>query len=247
MNMRQHRIPRLNASWPFSLALVAIVLTFAPGRGAEAGGIIYVNRCIGDCTVTPGLDDAINGKSSIPSQPSTLTEFMQGDAAFNATVACLRGLFASYDVTVTATNPGAVARRELMLAGNASQLSVGATLGIAPSSGDGTALDNVIAFTFANDIGADVDTLCWVGAAQIAFVYGLEPEYYCPDITGYATSCGLKSFADHDAPCGTYSAETTCMYSTGAATQNSAQRLAANAGLSDRLLLAEFEPPTPAP
>jgi hypothetical protein len=117
--------------------------------------------------------------------------------------------------------------------------------GTAPTN-DGAPIDNAIAFAFANDIGADVDNLCWTGAQQIGFLYGLELEYYCPDIMSYGQSCGLKTFTDHDAACGAYSPLSKCEF-TGLATQNSAEILTANAGLGDRLFLDEFEAPTPAP
>jgi hypothetical protein len=227
--------------------IALLVLALAIAQAAAASKIIYVNRCVGNCTVTPGPNDAIAGSSTIPSNgTSTLTAFAHSDAVFNATVVCLRGVFARYDVTVTSTYPGAVPRRELMLAGYASEVGApSGSWGTAPTNG-GAPIDNAIAFAFANDIGADVDNLCWTGAQQLGFLYGLELEYYCPDIMSYGQACGLKTFTDHDAACGVYSAQAKCEF-TGLATQNSAEILAANAGLGDRLFLDEFEAPTPAP
>lgn len=211
-----------------------------------ASGLIYVNRCAAGCTVTPGFDNAITGTSSIPSNVSNLSAFAHGDAVFSDTVSCLRSLFARYDVDVILSNPGAVARREIMIAGNATQLSasLAGAPGVAPHYGMIT--DNAIAFAFANDIGADPDKLCWVAAAQLGFLYGLEYDVYCPDIVTYGTGCGLKTFADFDAPCGTNAELATCPIS-GQPTQNSAALLALRAGLSDRLFLNEFEQPRPAP
>ena len=136
----------------------------------------------------------------------------------------------------------------MMLAGTAAQLGQPAgTPGVAPS---GSSTDNRIAFAFANDIGADADKLCWIAASQLGELYGLEPEYYCPDVMSYLSGpngCGLKTFADFDAPCGTYSAKSTCSETGGQPTQNSAALLAVRAGLSDRIFLNEFEQPRPAP
>jgi len=114
----------------------------------------------------------------------------------------------------------------------------------------GSSADNRIAFAFANDIGADPDKLCWIAAGQLGELYGLEPEYHCPDVTSYFSGpdgCGLKTFADFDAPCGTFSAKPTCSDTGGQPTQNSAALLAARAGLSDRIFLNEFEQARPAP
>jgi hypothetical protein len=222
------------------------VLTAAPP--AAASGLIYVNRCAGGCTVKKGLDDdAINGVSSIPtSGTSNLSEFAHGDLAFSETVSCLRSLFARYDVDIVTANPGDVARRELMLAGTASQVQLPTGVyGEAPHYGMIT--DNAIAFAFANDIFADANNLCWIAAQQLSFLYGLEVEFYCSDITTVSQDhCGLKSFSDFDAPCGAFSALSTCPFS-GQPTQNSAALLALRAGLSDRIFLNEFEQPRPAP
>ena len=194
---------------------ILLFLVLEPSRAASASGLIYVNRCAGGCMVTgAATDDAINGKSTLVSGAKTLSAFAHTDADFSATVSCLRSLFARYDVEVITTNPGNVARREMMLAGNATQVGYSSgTGGVAPF--DGTVKDNVIAFTFANDIGADPDKLCWVAAAQVGALYGLEPEYYCADVTTYLTGCGVKTFADFAAPCGTFSAQATCAASTG--------------------------------
>ena len=232
----------------FLAAIFCSLVALAAAPPASAAGLIYVNRCAAGCTVTPGVDNAIAGTSIIPNSMSSLSAFAHGDAVFSSTVTCLRSLFARYDVEVITANPGAVPRREMMLAGNAAQLGQPAgALGVAPS---GSSADNRIAFAFANDIGADPDKLCWIAAAQLGELYGLEPEYHCPDVTSYfsgPTGCGLKTFADFDAPCGTYSAKATCSDTGGQPTQNSAALLALRAGLSDRLFLNEFEQPRPAP
>ena len=226
-------------------AIICSIAALAAAPPAPAAGLIYVNRCAAGCTVTPGFDNAIAGKSSIPISTSNLSAFAHGDAVFSDTVICLRSLFARYDVNVITANPGAVARREMMLAGTAAQLGQPAGVpGVAPS---GSSADNRIAFAFANDIGADADKLCWIAASQLAVLYGLEAEYHCPDVTSYLSGCGLKTFADFDAPCGTYSAKATCSDTGGQPTQNSAALLAARAGLSDRLFLNEFEQARPAP
>jgi hypothetical protein len=231
-----------------SLAAVIFMSALAAASPASASGLLYVNRCAGGCTVTPGVDNAIAGTSIIPNSMSNLSAFAHGDAVFSATVTCLRSLFARYDVDVITTNPGAVARREMMLAGTAAQLGQPAGVpGVAPS---GSSTDNRIAFAFANDIGADADKLCWISASQLGELYGLEPEYYCPDVMSYfsgASGCGLKTFADFDAPCGTFSPTPTCSDTGGQPTQNSAALLAVRAGLSDRVFLNEFELPRPAP
>jgi hypothetical protein len=226
------------------VAMLCSIVALAAAAPASAAGLIYVNRCAAGCTVTPGVDNAIAGTSIIPNSTSNLSAFAQGDSVFSDTVTCLRSLFARYDVEVITANPGAVARREMMLAGNAAQLGqpVG-SLGVAPT---GSASDNRIAFAFANDIGADPDKLCWVAAQQLGFLYALDYEFYCPDIMSASIGCGLKSFTDLAEPCGYDMATPTCP-TGGQSTQNTAALLGVRAGLSDRIFLNEFELPRPAP
>jgi hypothetical protein len=170
-------------------AIICSIAALAAAPPAPAAGLIYVNRCAAGCTVTPGFDNAIAGKSSIPISTSNLSAFAHGDAVFSDTVICLRSLFARYDVNVITANPGAVARREMMLAGNATQLGLSpGTAGVAPG---GSAADNRIAFAFANDIGADADKLCWIAASQTSGTVWARAEYHCPDVTSYLS--GLRA------------------------------------------------------
>jgi hypothetical protein len=238
---------RVGTSSLLAMAILSIaVMTAAPP--ASASGLIYINRCAAGCTVSPGANDAIDGTSNLVASTKNLSAFAHGDAVFSDTVVCLRSLFARYDVDVVTVSPGNLARREMMLAGTAAQLGFIGSLGVAPLTG--SPIDNAIAFAFANDIGPDPDKLCWIAATQLGALYGLEVEYYCPDVTSNFSApngCGLKTFADFDAPCGTFSAKATCDMTSGLPTQNSAALLATRAGLSDRLFLDEFEQARPAP
>ncbi|HEY6940800.1 hypothetical protein [Dokdonella sp.] len=229
-----HRIFRalvLLASWP--------VLAHAVDSH-----LIYLNTCkpIG-CPVQPGPDDAANGASSIPNQPSTVSPFAFSDATFERTAGCLRAVFARYDISITTTDPGALPRREMMIAGESQDVGLPpGTSGVAPFTGD--PIDNAIAYAFATTIGDDPDALCWAAAAQLGHLYGLDNEHYCPDLMSYTGGCGLKAFTDVDAPCGEFS-DRTC--ASGAATQNSDATLRLVIGDADRIFLAGFDPDMPAP
>jgi hypothetical protein len=220
---------------------VAAAATLA-GPRATAAGLIYVNRCASSCTVSGGPDDAVNGTSSVISGTANLSAFEHGDIVFNDTVSCLRSVFAHYDVEVTTTNPG-VARREVMLAGNATQAGYPpGSGGVAPA---GSIKGNAIGFVFANDFAADPDSLCWSAALQLGALYALDIEYYCPDLMSFSSGCGLKTFTNVDAPCG-FNSPMTCPTS-GLSTQNSAALLEIRAGPGDRVFLDEFETARPAP
>jgi hypothetical protein len=79
-----------------ALACAAAILA-AP---AAATDVIYINPCPGGCVVTPGVDDAINHVSSIPSA-SALTAFSHGDAIFKAEVGGKRKALARLEVEGT--------------------------------------------------------------------------------------------------------------------------------------------------
>jgi hypothetical protein len=229
-----------------AVSAVLALATIAPASALADMDILYINRCVGGCTITPGFDDAINHRSSLVSGTSTIPQFPFADSVFDATVTCIRSVFAPYDVYVTPADPGPVVRRELILAGQPSHIGFpNGVGGVAPWQ-MGTPINNVIAFAFAASLGADPDLLCWIGAQQIGTLYGLDHAYYCPDVMSYL-SCGLKTFTDFDAQCGE-SAVRPCDTSPPRATQNSAEILAVNPGRAEVVFRNGFEAgPSPRP
>lgn len=220
--------------------LLALLLAAMP---VHATDLIYLNRCAGGCTVTVGIDDAINHVSSIPNGTSQLVEFSFADSTFVATLGCLRNVFSKYDVKLVADDPGQVPRREILLAGSSQNIGLPAGFySVAPIYSEPR--DNALVFVFAETIGDDSDVLCEEAARNVAYLYTLENVLYCQDVVAPATGCGVKTFTDIDAQCG----ETTprpCL--NGASTQNSAAALAVTPGLGDRLLLSDFERAMPSP
>jgi len=130
-----------------------------------------------------------------------------------------------------------VPHRELMVGGLPSAIGQSSGVrGVAPFSG--SPLDNVIAFAFAVAIGDDVDELCYYAGHELGHLYGLDHEFYCPDLMTYLQCAGTKTFSDFDAPCGE-DAERACFL--GADTQNSAAVLAAVAGQEEIVFRNGFE------
>jgi hypothetical protein len=225
--------------------LLVFALALVPAAAHAALDILYINRCVGGCVLNPGTDDAINRKSSLLSSQVTMPAFPHSNAVFDATVSCVRSLFASYDVDVVTINPGAVARREVVLSGQGSMVGVSGTFGVAPWQ-QGVPINNVIAYAFAADIGANVDQLCWVAAQQFGTLYGLDFEYYCSDEMSYLSGCGTKTFTNFDAQCGTSGAR-TCQIPGSPSTQNSAARLSIVPGRAEVVFRGLFEAPGPSP
>jgi len=229
------------------LAAAIVAATFLEALPARAMDLLYVNRCVGGCALTGGTDDAVMRKSSLLQGSTTVPEFPHGDAAFDATVDCVRSVLAQYDVAVVTSDPGAAVRREVILGGSSQNvIGIAGVWGVAPFF-SGVPRDNAIAFAFANDIGANVDALCWIAARGFGALYGLDNNLYCPDVMSDTQGCGTKTFTNFDATCGESATPRTCNIPGSPATQNSALRLAQVPGRADVIFRGLFEAAGPSP
>jgi uncharacterized protein (TIGR03382 family) len=197
--------------------------------GQVVSKIIYVNRCAGDCIVTPGNNDARQNTSSIVGETRTITEFEHGDEVYDQVVACLRDVFSPYDVEIVTEDPGTgTFHHEAILAGTPDEIGRDQNVGgIAPASCD--PLNNVISFSFANQLGPGVEDLCWTVAQESAHAFGLPNHVYdCLDPMTYLPGpCGRKYFRNRALPCGEFEpGPCTC----GANAQNSHRELLATFG-----------------
>ncbi|HVV88107.1 MAG TPA: hypothetical protein VHE35_33935 [Kofleriaceae bacterium] len=204
---------------------------FVSNAGEVISPIIYVNRCRGGCSFTKSsLSDAISNQTIIGGVPAgtrmTLSEFGYSDDIWNQTIQCIREVYQPFNVQIVTEDPGATAHHEAVLAGRASEMSLGSgILGIAPlDSSTCRPQNNVISFAFANDHGPSPLDMCWTVAQESAHAYGLDHEHFCPDPMTYLPiqDCGgQKFFRNVDAPCGEF-ADRECI--CGGTTQNSFQR-----------------------
>src|SRR5690606_35299898 len=79
---------------------------------------LYLNPCLpGGCTLSPGSDDSRTDKSSIASEPTTLTAWPHGQTAWNNLVQCVKDMYAPFDIDVTDVDPGTANHFEVMVAG----------------------------------------------------------------------------------------------------------------------------------
>lgn len=182
--------------------------------------ILYLNRCVGGCTLTPGPDDAINNTSGIVAGTSLLAEFPYGDEVWNEVVACVRDQYSLFNINITDEDPGTTPHFESIVAGYAEDIGAGGAGGIAPFSCG--VWGNSINFTFAETLGGNAQVLCEVVAQESGHVMGLEHALLCEDPMTYLSGCGPKKFQNIDAECGEFEA-TPC--DCGNATQNSVQHL----------------------
>lgn len=224
-----------------------------PDKAVRAGGLtrtIFLNRCVGDCTVTMGsVNDASVHQTSILTGLSpgahSLTEFSGTDEQWAAVVKCVQEVYSPYGVKIVDTKPTDGVYNETLVAGRPEELGQDMrTLGVAPLATNCSPLSNQMAFAFANAHGATgfVDNLCWTVSQESAHIYGLDHEYQftdpdaptpnrpdtglpsaCNDPMTYLTDCGgQKFFRDVSAICGEFDNPRACKCTD---TQNSHSKL----------------------
>jgi hypothetical protein len=239
--------PMARSLWA-RLAAFVLVLAATSGGGAVAAGdivFVYVNRCATGCTIVPGFDDALTGRSSILGQQANIAPPAYDDNVFNATVACMQDVLAPFEVEVVTTMPS-VPHHQLIVAGTPAQAGfpMGVT-GVAPYTPGVTTL-NAIGFAFAGAIGPVPDDLCWIALQQLGGLYGLDRTFHCPDIMSVLATCPIadKTFTDFDAPCGEFSAR-ACMDGPATTTQNSFALMLARTDAASRVFRDSFENQVP--
>lgn len=196
--------------------------------------ILFVNRCVGGCDITPGPNDARVNTSSIVNGAVNLTEFAHDDQVFSDTIDCLRQVYGPYAIDIVTEEPGDVPHHEAMLAGSPGELGYPDNVGgLAPAAC--APLDNVISYSFANTIGPSAIDLCWTVAQESAHAFGLPNHVLdCSDPLTYTPGCGTKFFRDRGFQCGDFEpSECRCF---GGSEQN-----------SHRTLLQVFGPGTDPP
>ncbi|MGE0867000.1 MAG: MYXO-CTERM sorting domain-containing protein [Kofleriaceae bacterium] len=223
--------PSTPANKSARIAVPTPLEAFTPTAHHAISKIIYLERCIGNCTVNRGsVNDARTNTSTIPqgTGPFTVQEYRNAagqtgsdaDAEWSAIVHCVREVYSPYNVVVTDQKPaGGVSYHMAMIAGNPGDVGLEpTTLGIAPLAGDCSPQDNVISFSFANAHGPSerVNTVCWTASQETAHAFGLDHEYEflpdkrsaCNDPMTYRMDCGgQKFFRNEVAACGTFAPE----------------------------------------
>lgn len=197
--------------------------TPAPAPPSTVSPTLYLERCVGGCTVHQGTNDSRTNTSMIPMKSvSTIGEFansggMTGsaaDAEWGQLVQCMKEVYSPYNLVVTDVKPATgQGYHEAIVAGNPADIGLSSDiLGVAPLASDCRAIDNVISFTFASNhpMLGHVLNICWTAAQESAHAYGLDHEYSfldnvsaCNDPMTYRNDCGgEKFFRNEAANCG---------------------------------------------
>jgi hypothetical protein len=203
-------------------ALALVLLLGAPPVGATT--TVFLDRCAAGCTYTPGVEDSRINQSSIISSQSSLAASTLGDESWNAVVACVRDVFAPFDVVVTDVDPGDAPHLEVGVAGTPQNLGLPAGIqNVAPAQC--AFVPNAIGFAFAGQIGDDPPAICWSAAQALgSAMAGLDHEVLAGDVMSTIPGPSPKQFLDETASCGE-STPRDCF--CGGTTQNSYQQLLA--------------------
>jgi len=200
---------------------VALALVAATEAGATA--TIFLDRCVGGCTYTPGADDSRVDHSSLVSATSAIAAFEWGDGSWNGVVSCVRDAFAPFDASVTDVDPGDAPHFEVAVGGVSENVGLPSGIGnVAPFTCGVTW--NGVGFVFAHSIGDDPPTTCWYAAQVVGSMLGLDHELLDGEVMSYMGATFPKSFRDEVGPCGEGSAR-NCF--CGGNAQNSYQFLLA--------------------
>jgi len=191
-----------------------------------AAWVIYLNRDGG--RFDPGWpDDSRMNRSSVLSatlgRSADLGPYPYGDASWNQVLDCVRDLYADFDVYVTDEDPGDTPHMETVVSGAPGDIGLPPSVGgIAPSGCE--PIPNSVQYVFPETYGPGGEQgICEATGQETAHSFGLDHEYWCPDVMTYLFDCyENKTFVDEDHPCGEYGPR-GC--SCGNAQQNSYQWL----------------------
>jgi hypothetical protein len=212
-----------SAPVPIHVAPVAL----PPG----ASRVVYLNR--NPRTYVAGVDDAQAGSSSVLTAQqvtsANLGGFQQGDDAWQGLVTCMREQYARFDIAVTDIRPVTPGYIEAHFGGSGPELNIhDGSGGIAPIDNAHCGVVNgAVVYIFSDLFGANLRSVCEVGAHEIGHVFSLDHEYRCKDPMTYVEGCGDKEFQADPAPCGESGAR-ACI--CGRAAQSSVDILEAQLG-----------------
>ena len=120
----------------------------------HVSNVVWINRCIGGCTISPGGNDAINDTVSFIQSPVFLDEFMHDEETYQQVVDCVREVYLPYDVEIVTDEP-AGPHHEAILAGTPEQMGLNPQVGgIAPAAC--SPIDNAISLTVTDPMSTPI-------------------------------------------------------------------------------------------
>lgn len=190
--------------------------------------IIYLNRS--GVTVKHGsVTDSRIQQSTLPPADVTIPPWNATPALWSATVACVRDMFAPFEVQVVESDPGNVPHMEGVFGGTAQPFGAPLnTIALASHKSDCGVIENSIVFVFTDSIKQDAQFACELVAQALGHSYGLNRELLASDTMSTLPTTGPRTFQDQSAACGDTTPQPCC-----GADQNSFAFLTERIGNSD--------------
>ncbi len=208
--------------------------SLAAANGLASSRTIYLNR--NGATLTPGKNNSQANTSTVVSRLSQVPGWAASTADWTATVACMKGMWARFDVTVTDVDPGATPHIEAIFARSPADVGITDDIGgISPFTTNCSVIEHSIVFAFTDNLAKRPRTICEVMSQEIAHSYGLDHELLAADPMTYLSYKGNREFQDEVAACGESTprpcgiSETACREN-----QNSVALLRARVGSANR-------------
>ncbi|MEO7733548.1 MAG: Ig-like domain-containing protein [Kofleriaceae bacterium] len=164
--------------------------------------LIYLNRCTtAGCTVVQGTTSSTSDPLRSSLGHGVVGAFTRGDETWNTIVACMKEVYAPFNVQVTEVDPAAQPHFEIVFGGKPQDLGLPADLGgVSPFSCMPYIPDSVV---FVFDVwGNNPDEICATAAQELAHSFALDHATEPSDPMTYFPYEGRRHYQDAQIQCG---------------------------------------------
>ena len=172
----------------------------AGASGLAESRILYLNK--DGVTVQNGANDSRLNRSSIPSGTATIPPWNVSPTVWSDTVACVRDMFARFEVQVVESDPGNVPHLEGVFGGTPQLLGVPNSSAVSPFTADCSVIESSMVFVFTEGFSLDARTACETMSQMIGSSYGLDHELLATDTMSALPITGPRAFQDQTVSCG---------------------------------------------
>lgn len=153
--------------------------------------------------IRPGHDDARTRTSSIINEPVQIPPWTVSDDVWEATVACLRNVYAPFDVEFTTEDPGAIPHLSGVFGGSPVDFGFPrSNAGMSPFRADCSVIPNAMVFVFTDILPPDASLACRIMAQELGHSFGLDHTLAEGDPMSVKSIEGEPMFVDDEVACG---------------------------------------------
>jgi hypothetical protein len=206
--------------------------------------VIYLNRCAGaGCEIVQGTTNSTSDPVRSSLGHGVLSPFSRSDDVWNRVVACMKDVYAPFNVEITETDPGAQPHFEIIIGGTPQQIGLSSGVGGVSPFSCAPYIPNSVVFVF--DVwGDNAEEICATAAQELAHSFSLDHAIEPSDPMTYFPYVGRRHYKNAQVQCGSdcdsngrsplgivctgpQKQEHECACGNGAQTQNSYQLISA--------------------